>query len=272
MTADRVRAVHALGLRRASDALPALREALDDPAPAVRAMACRAVSWLRDPRLASLLSRHFADPAPTVRVEAVRGLAVALGRDGAADEATVRRLLERFDDEAPAVRAAAARVSGWLGIGGAREQIRRLLAHDPDLTVRAEAAQAAGRLTDARAIDALTHALGEPHAPLRHHAARALERLRADGALSTLRARLGDHDPEVRLAALRAVVRLSDEIEPLRAALNDDNPGVRATAALLAGPRETVPTAWLSAAVAAEEHPEVRGHLLRALVLRGDGG
>ncbi len=264
----RVEAVRQRGIRRSSDDVPALRASLDDDEPAVRAMACRALGWQRDPALADALQAAITDVDATVRQAAIKALATCFARGVRIPDDPRRALVERLGDDDADVRAAAVRICGWLGITEAAGRIRALLVGDDDGSVRAEAAHAAARLNDAAAVPALLAALDAQHGGLRHQAARALGVLSVDDAADALRARLDDPDPEVRVAALRAVVRLTDDSEPALAALSDHNAGVRCAAAILAGRHRATPIAAIEAALAPETHPEVRHHLRGALQAR----
>lgn len=265
---ERAEAVRRIGIRRDPADAPALRAALTDADPAARAMACRALGWQRDPRLAPDLISALTDPAPPVRDHAVRALAVCLG-GGPTPPAAAAALIEALADPDPIVRASAARTCGWLEVDAACPALRARLSDDASGPVRAEAAHALGRLGDAQSTPALLAALGSPHAGLRHHAARALGLLDAADALEHLRPCLTDPDAEVRVAALRVIARLADDPGPIAAALRDPNPGVRATAAILAAD-SSIPDAALAEALAAEPHPEARHHLIRALIRRGE--
>lgn len=264
---ERAEAVRRIGIRRDPADAPALRAALGDADPAARAMACRALGWQRDPRLAPDLIDALTDPEPDVRDHAVRALGVCLG-GRSTPPAAAAALIDALADPDPIVRASAARTCGWLEVDGARPALRARLSDDDSGPVRAEAAHALGRLGDAQSTPALLAALGAPHAGLRHHAARALGLLDAD-ALAHLKPCLADPDAEVRVAALRVVARLADDPGPIAAALRDPNPGVRATAAILAAD-SSIPDAALAEALAAEPHPEARHHLVRALIRRGE--
>lgn len=264
----RVEAVRRRGIRRAARDVPSLVAGLSDDAAAVRAMACRALGWQRSPAVADPLLTILDDAEPTVRREAIKSLALCFPRGASLPDCAERALVARMGDDDADVRAAAARVCGWLGLTSAVGEIRRLLTGDAVDDVRAEAAHAVGRLGDMAAVPALQLALGAAHGGLRHQAARALGVLGAEGALDALVSRLGDADPEVRVAALRAVVGLTDDIEPALVALTDENPGVRCTAAILAGRHRRTPISTLDAALRTEVHPEARSHLQRALAAR----
>lgn len=272
---DREAAIRRIGIRRRTGDVPALADALADPAPQVRSMACRALGWQRSVELAALLAGRFDDADPTVRQQAVRALAVCVGPPGtdqpALPEAVVEALVALLGDPDGAVREAAARTCGWVSARPAIPTLEALLEEDAHGPARAESAHALGRLRAAYAAEALLRALGDPDGGVRRHAARALGMLDVDAALPRLRTCLDDPDPEVRVAALRSVTGMSAGAEHLVRALGDDDPGVRSTAAILIGrrPSAVVPTTTLTVAHAGEEHPEVRENLARTLRRRG---
>jgi HEAT repeat protein len=109
-------------------------------------------------------------------------------------------------------------------------------------TDRRAAANALVTIPDPRAVDPLIDALGAADWLVRTNAALALGELQDARPDSDLRrivlpltAALEDQQPSVRAAAASGLGRLRDPaaIEPLVAALDDDNPAVGKTAALV---------------------------------------
>ena len=107
---------------------------------------------------------------------------------------------------------------------------------------RRAAANALVTIPDPRAVDPLIEALRSDDWLVRTNAALALGEFqdsRPDSALrrivQPLNAALGDQQPSVRAAAASALGRLRDpaSVEPLVAVLDDDNPAVGKTAALV---------------------------------------
>jgi HEAT repeat protein len=107
---------------------------------------------------------------------------------------------------------------------------------------RRAAANARVTIPDLRAVDPLIEALGSDDWLLRTNAAFALGEFQDSRPDSELRrivgpltAALEDQQPSVRAAAATALGRLRDPaaIEPLVAVLDDDNPAVGKTAALV---------------------------------------
>ncbi|MBW7863189.1 MAG: HEAT repeat domain-containing protein [Candidatus Hydrogenedentes bacterium] len=107
--------------------------------------------------------------------------------------------------------------------------VKRLQSKDSD--ERLAAAEALGRLGDARAIDPLTEALGDANRNVRKAAAAALERLGVFEVEPHLRA-LQAKSAEVRLKAARALGQLGDPraVQPLIQTLGDPDTPVRRAA------------------------------------------
>lgn len=113
------------------------------------------------------------------------------------------------------------------------EGLIRALGYQKDPAIRWNAADALGKIGEARAVEPLIGALWDPDVTLKQHAADALGRLGDGRAVEPLLTMLGKQDGLIRLVAARALGELGDAraIQPLRAALADPDDWVRATAA-----------------------------------------
>ena len=107
----------------------------------------------------------------------------------------------------------------------------KALGYKKDWIVRHTAAEALGRIGDARAVKPLSVALKDTY--IGHDAAEALGRIGDARAVKPLSAALNDTDSLVRRAAAEALGRIGDAraVEPLSAALKDTDNGVRYHAA-----------------------------------------
>ena len=182
----RALAVRTLGLTGAEEAVPTLIARLTDRSRYVREAAVRALGRIRDERAVPALGELFAEPqaaAPGlvyeallaiggsaalvfeegldarnehVRVAALYGLASLLDRDRASAQAA--RML---DDDAAAVRAAAAEVLGRLGGRSVPTALERAT-RDEQYTVRRAAVSALSGYDEPRAVRLAVEALDDP--------------------------------------------------------------------------------------------------------------
>jgi HEAT repeat protein len=112
-----------LGERRATEAVPELLQALDDPSPNVRSSAADALAQAGDVRVgASLLEHYHGERDDDVRVM----LAIALGAVGY--EPAIPDLVRALDDPYRTLQMEAAWSLGELGASEARQDLTRVLA------------------------------------------------------------------------------------------------------------------------------------------------
>jgi HEAT repeat protein len=259
----RVETIKALGIERDTGHLDSLTEGLDDPAHEVRVMASRAIGWLRSMDGVSPLLRILGDPHPDVRASVVASLALC------GDAACGGHLITLIGgDPEENVRAEACRVLGWLRVSPACEQLLRAMTDDPSVVVKAQAARALGRLAYAPATSSLIDALGSDYGPLRTFAALALGEIGAETAHASIEARAHDSDPEVRAAVIRVTTSSNSAgAESIaRNALDDPNPGVRATGAVALMHQANPASLPLLRSKSDDPHPEVRARIADAIV------
>lgn len=151
---------------------------------------------------------------------------------GRMSEAEFLQALSQLDAPAAYTRLAAADAIGTRGgrfRHGASERLRVLVRTDPDVSVRAMAGRAIGRLGLRDAVPDLIVALGDTQAQVRIVAAAALWRLPDPTAVEALIVGLRDSDPSVREWCALAVGVTGDAraAAPLAAALADETPNVR---------------------------------------------
>jgi HEAT repeat protein len=180
-----------------------------------------------DPRAEARLRELLADPEPAVRATALAGLAaVAAG-------STDREILAALDDEAPQVRAVAARALGVRAVPGAEAVLAALVRRDPSDDVRLHGVGALSGYPGPTADEALAAAADDPSAAVRLRAIGALsaEALRLVPGILAARA-LGDVSWEVRAEAVRALARAESPLSwvPVEAARLDGSEFVRAAA------------------------------------------
>jgi len=255
--AQALRARHALVRDCAARALAcrslsALRAALDDPDPVVRAAAAHGIGYYaRDRRSASRLREMLDDEDGDVRIMAVRALAWI----SRCHPSVLPNLLIALEHPDENVRATGAYYAGRVGNRDACEALVRLLGDSSREVVLgairslgspdAEAHGTYRGVGDARAIPGLLAHLAGPDADLRVAAAGALGCVlhadpygeRPPEMLTRLVERLEDSDARVRSAAATALGESSDgrAVEPLVRALQDPVWSVRAAAASALG-------------------------------------
>ncbi|HJL14853.1 MAG TPA: HEAT repeat domain-containing protein [Sandaracinaceae bacterium LLY-WYZ-13_1] len=138
-------------------------------------------------------------------------------------------LLRALEDPDAGVRAEAAQAVGRVRL---REAVPRLLdwLDDSDADVRAAAARALGQIGEQHAIPNLVRVLGDSHAEVRRAGVAALAAIGGDEVVVPLLGRLDDVDARVRVEAANLLGRLGDPraVVPLVGRARDDAPEVRA--------------------------------------------
>ena len=117
----RVCAIHALGLLAVPEAIPVAREALGDPAWAVRGAAADCLARVGGPDDLNRLLERLEDPHPWPR----RGALHAIGQLGLT--AAAPRVREELKHPVPEVRLAAVWALGCLRDDGAKEALVQML-------------------------------------------------------------------------------------------------------------------------------------------------
>ncbi len=170
-------AARALGELGASDAIPQLKRALQDPEPPVRMAAAAALARLGDTSGADLLREMESSPVSDIRL-----MAAAASAPGNPAGAWVGTATGALTDPDPLARLSAARL---------------LVAHAAD---------------PAQGLAVLNAALADPNPALRLAAAHAVEDFPREilgNDVPALRRLLRDGDPRVRIMAAGALLRLA---------------------------------------------------------------
>ena len=219
----------------AADAVSTLVLLLQDREEAVRKAAAQAVKRIGVVCEAStqLLVDGLASSDNVVRAQT----AEALGVIGDKAEAAAAGLVHALKDQNDAVRGKAAEALGKMGEGVADLAVPGLvrLLRDEDNWVRAIAAEALGQMGEAAedAAPALLKSLVHPNPVVRANAADALGKLKSERARTALESACRDEDPSVRARALGAIEELgpapSSTVVVIEC-LIDPDPQVRATA------------------------------------------
>lgn len=173
-------AAEALGLLKASAAVPALLGALGDPAPEVRAAAAAALGAIGDPSAAPALRERLSDEIEDVRARS----AAALGAIRDAEAAP--GLLAALHDPDGAVRWWAGEALAAIGSPAVAGLAGVLSAAAEPIGARLVAARTLGAIGDPAAITALAAALRDGCAIIRDTAAETLRRLDAPAARAAL--------------------------------------------------------------------------------------
>ena len=180
----RAEAIRALGLVREQERVPALLESLDDDHEEVRAAAVDALGRIGDPRCGTALLARLRDESRHQRarvLEAIRALGPSMVP-----------VLLAHTGEHPADTAMTADVLGTVGGTAALESLLGWTASD-DAAVRAAALRAIGSIgVDDRSFFYALRGLDDRAADVRAMAARALGRSRRQSAVSCLAAHLDD--------------------------------------------------------------------------------
>jgi HEAT repeat protein len=259
-------------------ALPALLQALRDPASGVRWRAAQALDALKwQPENAADEAWRWTalgefEKAALQGAAGIDALALAT-RDGVyykrqaaiaalsliGDARVVKPVLATLKDEDKNVRATAIDALARIGDHAAVAPLIAILG-DSDPHVRSAAVGALSKLGDPRAIGPLAGRLRDDHWEVREAAIRALGLFKDNSAVGPLVGALKDRDREVREAAVRALMEIGDPaaVEALVVTLKDEQDSVRAlaTTALRRLDRN-----WEKSAAAKRAIPELRAGL-----------
>lgn len=217
----RARAAQLLGLARAGHTVPLLVDALRDESVEVRNSAAYALGLIGDPSaagpvLAAIGAPDRGLPAATA-AEALQSMGLGISevlRDGLADEH-------------PRTRMVAAHLSGERSFTRGLPELRVLLAHDPDITVRETCAVAIGRLGRGEDAEVLSrHTADTEPLSLRRACVSALGDLGEAGAVPTLAGLLGDPDPRLAELAASALISMGPDGRDALSG-HEDEPAVR---------------------------------------------
>jgi HEAT repeat protein len=163
------------------------------------------------PELVDALLRAIDDENAKVRSEAIYALGtIARGPLSAAQSAQLIKALDHYD---PAIRAAAARVSGRLKVASAGDALMKAV-NDSQPPVRYASMRALGEIRDRRAVPVLTEQLnfyGKGEAAW--SALDALAHLADPSSVPLFKARLADKDPFLRRASAEGLGRTGDSSE-----------------------------------------------------------
>ena len=217
----RARAAQLLGLAQAGHTVPLLVEALRDESVEVRNSAAYALGLIGDaaaagPVLAAIGLPDRGLPAATA-AEALQSMGVGISEV----------LRGGLGDENARTRMVAAHLSGQRSFTRGLPELRHLLDHDTDLTVRETCAAAIGRL--GRGEDAAVlarHTLADEPLSLRRACVQALGELGDEGAVPTLAVLLDDPDPRLAELAASALIELGPEGSGALSG-HEDDPAVR---------------------------------------------
>jgi HEAT repeat protein/ATP/ADP translocase len=207
----------------------ALTVALRAPEPTVRRMAVEMLSRIEGAGVFDALVMSLGDDDPAVRAAALAGLA-----EHGSDASISELIVERLEDTSEAVRAAAIRALGGLRTERTDELVRQH-AQDPSLPVRAAVAVALdGRDGQPGSLAGL---LADPSAEVRHAAIQAIAAVgglaRSETIAPTLLAALDDDSPQVRRTAASLLSSRDDDTDGVAELLSSGSPRAQ-DAALLA--------------------------------------
>lgn len=184
-------------LANGAEAASAIVECLVDPAPEVRALACRCAGALHLRSVTSRLVAALGDREAAVRAAAAAALAQVSAHHAAT---AIAELLLDPDEE---VSAAAGRALHGLDPAAASAALLALPRDNPK--VIGAMLRTMGARPHANQLSFILDALDHADAAVRRLAVEALTAQRSIEPIDALLARLRDADPEVRRAAIRAL-------------------------------------------------------------------
>ena len=164
----------------------------------------------------------FSSESPLTRAKAVRDIS-AMGEDSSVALPCLVAMLEDPDVQ---VRAAAAESLGEIGVPDAVDPLVEVMeGRDEDWSVRARAARSLGKLGDAKAVDPLIASLNDMTVPVREMSVIALGEIGDPAAREALEkvARL-DSDLETRYEAEEALGKLAPNPSPENREPSDTSP------------------------------------------------
>ncbi|MFT5355364.1 MAG: HEAT repeat protein [Polyangiales bacterium] len=185
-------------------------------------------------------------------------------------EGRIGRLERQYSGGSTAERQQAVRMLGAYGAAEVRSVLLRAL-EDPEIEVRIEAANTAGRVKLSDAVAILTGWLEDVESGVRAAAARALGAIGDARPLPLLVRALGDADAEVRRAAIGALSAIGapEAVVPMLGRLDDEDTSVRIAAAHALG-RSGDARAVVPLIGRARDTPEMRTAVYQALAELGD--
>ncbi|RJX42340.1 HEAT repeat domain-containing protein [Halonotius aquaticus] len=222
---------------------------LESDSPAVRKRACELLGEIATKEdmdaIETLVSVAVTDESSAVKAAAVDGLdeigAEAVEQllveitgekiDEGADWAVAKRFAKALSSNIPELRMAAASALGKLGDESGINSLKSALS-DEDPRVRQRVCMALGEINHPSAVPALIDRLSDPNGQVRHEAAIALSAIGTDQALGALKNMMDADNTAIRRIAASALgeAGTADVVEPLAAALNDPDEGVRSAA------------------------------------------
>ena len=216
------------------------------------------------PELPAALLAAVDDDSARVRLEAIYALGTVAR--GPVDDATAGGLIKAVDHYDPAVREAAARVIGRLGVQSAGDALINAV-NDSQAPVRYAAMRALGSIRERRAVQALTDQLafyGKGEGAVA--ALDALARIADPASVPLFTERVADRDANVRRACAEGLGRAGDRagVEGLEeAVINEPSDTVRAamTFALQLSGRNDMPR-LVEFLARGKVAPQVAGYLL----------
>jgi len=189
---------------KAAAAIPVLVDLLDSENIVYQWDAIEALGRISDRSVVPALTEKLRSANGRTRSSAVE----ALSRIG--DPTVMSLIRERLHDGDDSVRDAAVRSFDWSQDHDKAIPLLKELLQDRDLVVRMHAAEALGRLNDARAVDSLVDALDDDSNVCRA-AARALGKLNARAAVPALIRKLGHERNWVNDSIEAALLEIGSE-------------------------------------------------------------
>ncbi|MCB9450621.1 MAG: HEAT repeat domain-containing protein [Anaerolineaceae bacterium] len=192
-----------------------LENALRDPSPYVRSYAATALGHVCCPHSIPALIDALADPADKVAWFAASALE-------SFREQALEPLVAALDDEREAVRIGAAHTLGRLMYPEAIGALKKVL-HDPSVVVSNVVLESLGWIRTAAAVNTLISLLGDKDSTVRLQVIVTLGWIRDKRAVEPLIHLIADEDEWVAYAAISALREIGDEraIAPLAKAAQD---------------------------------------------------
>jgi HEAT repeat protein len=171
---------------------------------------------------------QLGQPALEALLSELPGIDVS---DGQADWAAAEGFVSALDSDRAELRMAAANALGRLGNAKTLPQLIERL-DDESPRVRARAARAIGTIGAPKGVPPLAKRLDAPNVDVRREVADALAAIGTDGAVEALVSHIDDESPEIRHVVVSAIGEVGDPrpLDALIEALQDENGVVRRTA------------------------------------------
>ncbi|MCU0452314.1 MAG: HEAT repeat domain-containing protein [Bacteroidetes bacterium] len=200
----RAEAAMHLGQLRARGATAALAAALEDKHAGVRLQALRALLHVVGVEAFGSIFRSMRDLSQWEMME----ISVSVREHG---PAAVPYLLDGLEARDMTIVELCIELLAEVGFVDSVQRLRAMASSYPNITIRAKAVEALGRLGDARSEGLLIEYIGHPHPVLRLRALGAIRAIGSSAAVPAIRQRVRDGSIDEKVAAARALANAGEQ-------------------------------------------------------------